>query len=183
MINNLCLVELKTLESFTANSYSVTTLCLFATARVVNDNGTCVPFCPGMITDSDIFYLLLISQIIKGVSSLLVFMTMLEFICAQAPHTMKGLLIGIWYAMLSIQYMGINLVEATLDESNNSEWCIYCGVKGLCIFVSIVLYSVVSKYYRYRERDEVVNEQAIIEDLYERELLYETEDSQSTLSS
>ena len=173
----------KTLESFTVNSYSATTLCLFATTQVVSDNGTCVPFCPEMITHSDIFYLLLIPQIIEGLSSLLVFMTMLEFICAQAPNTMKGLLIGIWYAMLSIQYMGINFVKTYLDESNNSEWCIYGGVKGLCIFLSIVLYSVVCKYYHYRERDEVVNEQAIIEDLYERELMYETEDSQSTHSS
>ena len=173
----------KTLESFTAKSYSATTLCLFANAQAVNNNGTCVPFCPEMITHSDIFYLLLIPQIIEGLSSLLVFMTMLEFICAQAPNTMKGLLIGIWYAMLSIRYMGTSFVTAALDESNNSEWCIYGGVKGLCIFMSIVLYSVVRKYYHYRERDEVVNEQAIIEDLYERELMYETEDSQSTHSS
>ena len=173
----------KTLESFTARSYSATTLCLFANGQVMNNNGTCVSFCPEMITESDIFYLLLIPQIIEGVSSLLVFMTMLEFICAQAPHTMKGLLIGIWYAMLLIQYMGMNFVKATLDESNSSEWCIYGGVKGLCIFVSIVLYSVVCKYYHYRERDEVVNEQAIIEDLFERELMYETEDSESTHSS
>ena len=173
----------KTLESFTARSYSATTLCLFANAQVVNNNGICVSFCPEMITESDIFYLLLIPQIIEGVSLLLVFMTMLEFICAQAPHTMKGLLIGIWYAMLSIQYMGMNFVKATLDESNSNEWCIYGGVKGLCIFVSIVLYSVVCKYYQYRERDEIVNEQAIIEDLFERELMYETEDSESTHSS
>ena len=166
-----------------AHSYSTTTLCLFANGQVVNNNGTCVPFCPEMITESDIFYLLLIPQIIEGVSSLLVFMTMLEFICAQAPHTMKGLLIGIWYAMLSIQYMGINYVKTNLDASNNSEWCVYGGVKGSCIFVSTVLYFVACKYYHYRERDEVVNEQAIIEDLYERELMYETEDSQSTHSS
>ena len=173
----------KTFESFTANTHSATTLCLFANGQVVINNGTCVSFCPELITDSDIFYLLLIYQIIEGVSSLFVFMTMLEFICAQAPHTMKGLLIGIWYAMLSIQYMGMNLVKATLDDSKNSEWCIYGGVEGLCIFVSIVLYFVACKYYHYRERDEVVNEQAIIEDLYERELMYETEDSQSTRSS
>ena len=71
---------------------------------------------------------------------------------------------------------------ANLDESENNEWCIYGGVKGLCTFISIVLYSVVCKYYHYRERDEVVNEQAII-DLFEQELMYETEDSQSTHSS
>ena len=174
----------KTLESFTANSYSTITLCLFANAQVVNNNGTCVPFCPEMITDSDIFNLLLIPQIIEGVSSLLLFMTMLEFICAQAPHTMKGLLIGIWYAMLSIQYMGLNFVKETLDESNNSEWYIYGGAKGLCIFMSIVFYFVLCKYYHYRERDEVISEQAIIEELYERELMYETDDNlQSTLSA
>ena len=55
----------------------------------------------------------------------------------------------------------------------------YGGVKGLCTFISIVLYSVVCKYYH----DQVVNEQAIIEDLFEQELMYETEDSQSTHSS
>ena len=136
-----------------------------------------------MITELDIFYLLLIPQIIEGVSLLLVLMTMLEFICAQTPHTMKGLLIGIWNAMLSIQYMGINYETATLDDTSNSKWCIYGGVKGLCIFMSIVLYSVVCKYYHYQERDEVVNEQAIIENLYERELMYQIEDLQSTHSS
>ena len=110
-------------------------------------------------------------------------MTMLEFICAQAPQTVKGLLIGIWYAMLSIQYIGINSVNFALEGSINSEeLCIYGGVKGFIIFISLLLYSLVCKYYRYRERDEVINEQAIIEEQYERELLYETDNDSESIS-
>ena len=47
-------------------------------------------------------------------------MTMLEFICAQAPHTIKGLLIGIWYAMLATQYMGINYVQLLMNPATVS---------------------------------------------------------------
>ena len=39
------------------------------------------------------------------------------------------------------------------------------------MFTSILSFSIIYKSYRYRERNEVVNEQAIIEKQYERELL------------
>ena len=135
-------------------------------------NGTCDPICPGIINESYLFHLLIIPQVIQGLSSLLVFMTMLEFICAQAPHTMKGLLIGIWYAMLFIQYIIINIINTNLIKVDSTyQWTIYSGVKGFGIFVSLVLYSIACKFYTYRERDEVINEQLMIEEQYERELL------------
>ena len=34
-------------------------------------------------------------------------MTILEFICAQAPLRLKGLLIGIWYALMAIRYLPV----------------------------------------------------------------------------
>ena len=49
--------------------------------------------------------------------------------------------------------------------------CIKAQRDYLDIFLSIVLFLLVSKTYHYRERDEIVNEQAIIEEHYERELL------------
>ena len=45
-------------------------------------------------------------------------------------------------------------------------------MKGLGIFLSLAAFSLVYKFYRYRERNEIVNEQAIIEEQYERELLF-----------
>ena len=38
----------------------------------------------------------------------------------------------------------------------------------------------VCKFFRYRERDEIVNEQAIIEEIYERELLRESDHNEVT---
>ena len=49
-------------------------------------------------------------------------------------------------------------------------------IKGLGIFLSIVSFSLVYKFYQYHERDEIVNEQAIIEEQYERELLFNSDE-------
>ena len=57
---------------------------------------------------------------------------------------------------------------------------IYHGIKGFGIFISIVCFCFVCKFYRYRERDEIVNEQAIIEEIYERELKHESDDKEDT---
>ena len=43
-----------------------------------------------------------IPNVLEGFAFLLVFMTMLEFICAQALLRLKGLLIVIWYALLAV---------------------------------------------------------------------------------
>ena len=130
--------------------------------------------CPEDPTHDNLFILLIIPQILHGLAYLLVFMTVLEFICAQAPYTMKGLLIGIWYANLSIKYLVVNILDEYMVET--TTWNIYHGVKGLGIFLSIASFFWVYKFYCYRERDEIVNEQAIIEEQYERELLLNRDD-------
>ena len=52
---------------------------------------------------------------------------------------------------------------------------IYEGVKGFLILVSLVLFSCVSRHYRYRQRDEIVNVQGMIEEIYERRMEQEEE--------
>ena len=52
---------------------------------------------------------------------------------------------------------------------------IYEGVKGFLIFVSLMLFSCVSRRYHYRQRDEIVNVQGMIEDTHERWLDQEEE--------
>ena len=46
----------------------------------------------------------------------------------------------------------------------------YLILKSFGIFVSILSFSIINKSYWYRERNEIVNEQAIIEEQYERGL-------------
>ena len=51
--------------------------------------------CEQQTTQSTMTYLwFIIPQLLNGLSSLLVSMTVFEFICAQAPRTTQGLLIG-----------------------------------------------------------------------------------------
>ena len=114
----------------------------------------------------------IIPQLLNGLSSLLVSMTVFEFICAQAPRTTQGLLIGLWYATFSIRYL-IGILDYLIIERRS--WLIYEGVKGFLILVSLVLFSCVSRRYRYRQRDEIVNVQGMIEDTHERWLDQEEE--------
>ena len=70
---------------------------------------------------------LIIPQLLNGLSSLLVSMTVFEFISAQAPRTTQGLLIGLWYATFSIRYLLVGLIDAFLFEKKS--WLIFDGVK------------------------------------------------------
>ena len=102
---------------------------------------------------------------------MLVFVTTVEFVCAQSPNAMKGLLIGVWYSLLSIKFAIVNNLDINPFLLKVDNWNIYHATKGLCIFVSIVVFSMIYRRYKYRERDEIVNEQTMIEEQYERELL------------
>ena len=115
----------------------------------------------------------IIPQLLNGLSSLLISMTVFEFICAQAPRTTQGLLIGLWYATFSIRYLIVGWIDAFLFEKNS--WVIFEGVKVFLILVSLVLFSCVSRRYRYRQRDEIVNVQGMIEDTHDKWLDQEEE--------
>ena len=121
----------------------------------------------------NIYLWFIIPQLLNGLSSLLVSMTVFEFICAQAPRTTQGLLIGLWYATFSIRYFVVSILDNLIIERRS--WLIYEGVKGFLILVSLVLFSCISRCYRYRQRDEIVNVQGMIEDTHERWLRQEEE--------
>ena len=109
------------------------------------------------------FLLMVVPNVLQGLSFLLVFMTILEFICAQAPLRLKGLLIG----------MPVAVSELFTNES--TTWEVFHEVKAFLIFLSLMLYLCASRRYRYRLRDEVVHEQFLVEEIYERELAAQAE--------
>ena len=81
-------------------------------------------------------------------------------------RTTQGLLIDLWYATLGIRYLDVGVLDNLITERRS--WLICEGVKGFLILVSLVLFSSVSRHYCYRQRDEIVNVQAMIEAVYER---------------
>ena len=107
-------------------------------------------------------------QILNDLAQLLVNMTALEFICAQDPRTMQGLLIGLWYAMFSIRY----LLMCSLDHNFTSSlgMLIYQTVRTGLVLLSLILYLCVSRAYKYGIRDWVVHVQWMVEDITERRI-------------
>ena len=138
----------------------------------VNVNGTCYNatevghkyYCDFNNTP---FLLIIIPSILHGLSILLVFMTALEFICAQAPLRLKGLLIGLWYATLAVNYILFGIPEFFLSDP--IVWELFHEVKAFLVFISLMVYLCVSRRYQYRVRDEIVPERMMIEDIYVRQ--------------
>ena len=154
---------------------SITKTCSLANLDVMRNN-SCDHYCSDRPAKIPFLYFSGFPLLLHGASYSLIFLTTLEFICAQSPTALKGLLIGIWYSMLSIKYIFINSLDTYPPNLESLPWNIYHLVKGFGIFLSIIAFSIVCKQYRYRERNEVVNEQAIIEEQYERELLNNSSD-------
>ena len=120
---------------------------------------------------SNEFLWLIVPQLLNGLGQLFVHMTIVEFICAQAPRVMQGLLIGLWYAMFSIRY----ILMSSLDHAFSSQhgMLIYQATRtGLMLF-SLLIYLYMSRSYQYRIRDWIVNVQWMVEDVFHRRIKQE----------
>ncbi len=86
---------------------------------------------------------------------------MLEFVCAQSPYNLRGLLVGLVLSafMLSIPLgMAIDLVWKT-GYQNSKDSSLMCGVwfylfTTITAILGCVLWCAVAKWYKRRERDE-----------------------------
>ena len=123
--------------------------------------------------------------ILKSVSYDMVLATTLEFISAQSPHTMKGVLVGIFATILGIFHAlcAILLIPFSL----NSIWkdgylgehppVISCGFGYYLVCLTVALIGLISlmvavKRYKYRRRDEEPYSQACVEEIFARRIEY-----------
>ena len=112
----------------------------------------------------------ILAQITGSLAYLLNFLTVLEFILAQGPRSMQGLLIGIWYAYQAVAVL-VQLANAIFIYHSS----LVAMIKLPLAVTSFIMYVIVSRWYRYRERNEAsdINVQNIIEEYTERQLLRE----------
>ena len=93
----------------------------------------------------------------------------IEFVCAQAPYNMTGLLIGLLYMLMSlVRALGTLLYIAAKKKSLNSSTCgiwFYLIILVTTFFLSVLLSLVIHKY-KARERDEIAGSQIQVEDVY-----------------
>ena len=113
---------------------------------------------------------LVVSIVLFDISYIALTVSLLEFIIAQSPHNMKGILIGIFYV---IRY-GIGGLFALIQQllcmhlhsALSCNKIVSYAVAAVITLVSCIVFSIVACKYRLRERDEVVNVHIFAEEYY-----------------
>ena len=124
---------------------------------------------------------LLPPNLLLGIGSPIVMTTVLEFISAQSPQSMTGLLIGVFFAIRG-SFQLISTVILFLF-SVNTIWvskhvkavtnCDFGYLLFTCVaaLVGLILFSVVAKKYKYRERSDRPCDQSQVEGIFYRRIL------------
>ena len=120
-------------------------------------------------------------NIFLGIGPYLVTTTTFEFISAQSPETMKGLIIGVFYTIRG--FFGLVSSLVLIPFSLKSIWnsshmkehppvtnCGFGYLSSICVvaLIGLVLFSIVAKNYKYRERDDRPYDQRFVVDFYSR---------------
>ena len=114
-----------------------------------------------------------VSQFFNGLSFILVFLSALQFILAQGPRSMQGLLIGLWYAY-QLVYVLLQIPALFLQSYQHFDYQLVITVLKTCLAVlSLIVFIIIFRWYKYRQREESseINRQAIIEEYTERQLI------------
>jgi hypothetical protein len=114
--------------------------------------------------------MLIAQQGLAGVSQVLIDISLYEFLCAQSPHSMKGMLIGLAYAVQAL-FVCIGVALQTpfaryWELTYPSCGFIYYSVSVLLCLACFIILTRVVKRYRYRERDEPSKEHQYAEEYY-----------------
>ena len=116
--------------------------------------------------------------VIVTIGELFTLIATYEFICAQSPYSMRGLLIGIFYFIYGV-YTGVMAIVlmtfALAFKNHTSNSVLSCGssyfvaVIGIGV-VGLVAYIIVAKWYTKRQRggQSDINHQSVLESYFEK---------------
>ena len=126
---------------------------------------------------------MLVPCLLLGLGPPLAMATTFEFISAQSPSSMKGLLVGVFISVKAFFQLisGVALIPFAYKHLWDSEHIrehppvTSCGCGNLlftCVtaLIGLILLSVVTRRYKYRERDDRPFDQRFAVDLYCRHL-------------
>ena len=127
------------------------------------------------VVDINFLWIGMVLGIVIGIELVTVFTALFEFLCAQSPFTMKGLTIGLSFASA----VGLTSV---LTGATVTTWvhawsppvtyptCAFWFYLFIIVVtvVGLVMFGIVAKWYKKRERDDLVHEQKIVEDYYNK---------------
>ena len=142
----------------------------------VYDNSTDT-YCELFLYDQQNYsiYYISIQSILNAVGYMFFYIASYEFICAQSPHSMKGLLIGTFFAIKGVfQFIGVLAIYLPLaswsSETNTSfphnGGYIYYLINVVIALIGLIAFTITARRYQYRQRDEPDNIYRYAEEYY-----------------
>ena len=115
-------------------------------------------------------YFFTTQHVLSALADMLFDIAVFEFICSQSPYSMKGLLIGILFSIRSL-FQGIAVISMVPFGTVWKIESLSCGSGFYAMYIVIglfefVLFSCVSKRYKYRNVNEPSNEYRYAEEYY-----------------
>ena len=111
--------------------------------------------------------------ITMAIGEMFIYVSAMEFICAQSPHGMRGLIIGILFMIYAMYVLPLTVLLYAFARKISET--ISCGTGYLLTVVAIgcmgfLLYIIAAKTYKERQRggQKDINPQAVVEQHYER---------------
>ena len=136
----------------------------------MNPNATCLFDEPVSVIPIDYDWALCL-MIIRGTGNIIGSLTIIKFLIAQSPHQMKGVLYGCYYGFNGVaKLIGHNLYCPFKLLSHTTPSCgFYYYLTQSIIFVFIIiLFIMISKWYKLRTRNNPININLIVADHVEK---------------
>ena len=114
---------------------------------------------------------ILIPHITYGCAIFLVAVTCLEFIVAQSPRQMRGVMVGVSYATYGIgKLISNNLALLLIYLKSLSRGCVLYYQTGIVLIIlfALILFLTFTRQYKLRVRNNIVPVHQIAEEHYER---------------
>ena len=141
-----------------------------------NDLQTNTTVCDGSLFDYPkvSINLILIPNFLNAVGYMFFYIASYEFICAQSPHSMKGLLIGTFFAIRGVfQLLGVLAIYLPITTSceTNTSFPIcsftYYLINVVIALIGLIAFTITARrFYQYRQRDEPDNIYRYAEEYY-----------------
>ena len=114
------------------------------------------------------YYLFIVPEFLSGLGVLFNLTAQLEFILAQAPHSMQSIFVGALYMEYIFPYLYITIGITT---SAGRSWYFYVVLSCIQLIITVV-FTIIKRRYKYRQcnNDSDINIRENIEEVYERDL-------------
>ena len=129
---------------------------------------------PKMVVDINFLWIGIPLSVVIGIEAVSLYVALFEFLCAQAPYTMKGLIIGLSFSAVALSTALTSATVTTWVHAWSQPVTYPTCAFWFYLFIIVVtvvglgLFGTVTKWYKKRERNELLHEQRFVEDYYNK---------------